>query len=210
MTAAVKICGLTRVDDALAALELGATHLGMVFFPGSPRCVSVDRARAIAEAVRRHAADGSTQPKLVGIFVNQEVEEMVDVADAVGLDLLQLHGSETPNIAAKTQRPYIKAFRVAESAPHTEGFEHAEWLLFDAYSTSAQGGTGHSFRWELLDAWPRSGRFFLAGGITPENVATAIRQVRPDGIDVSSGVEEGPGVKSLDKMKRLFEAIRAA
>lgn len=210
-TPAVKICGLTRVDDALAALDLGATHLGMVFFPGSARCVSTDRARAVAEAVRRHSGnDESGRPKLVGIFVNQEVEEMVDIADAVGLDLLQLHGSESPNIAAKTRRPYMKAFRIDDTPPYTDGFEAAEWLLFDAYSPVSQGGTGKSFRWELLDAWPRSSKFFLAGGLTPDNVAAAIRQVRPDGIDVSTGVEDGPGLKNVEKMKKLFEAIRGA
>ena len=208
---AIKICGLTRVDDALAALDLGATHLGMVFFPGSARCVSVDRARSIAEAVqRRFQSDEAERPRLVGVFVNQEVEEMVDVCEAVGLDLIQLHGSESPNIAAKTQRPYIKAFRIADATPHTEGYEAASWLLFDTYSASEQGGTGKSFRWDLLEAWPRSKSFFLAGGITPDNVAAAIRQVRPDGIDVSSGVEEGQGVKSAEKMKRLFAAIREA
>src|SRR5688500_10643015 len=100
----VKICGLTRVEDAVAAAEAGASFIGMIFFPGSERCVAVDRARAITDAVRRRFPEKT--PKFVGVFVNQDIEDMVDVADAVGLDLIQLHGSESPNICAKTRRPF--------------------------------------------------------------------------------------------------------
>jgi phosphoribosylanthranilate isomerase len=206
-TPEVKICGLTRVEDAVAAAEAGASFIGMVFFPGSERCVSIDRARAITDAVRRRFPEKT--PKFVGVFVNQDIEDMVDVADAVGLDLIQLHGSESPNICAKTRRPFIKAFRVSDAPPDTTGYD-CEWVLFDTYSPRVAGGSGETFRWELLDRWPRHGKFFLGGGITPENVAEAIQRVGPDAIDVSSGVEDAPGFKNHDRIRKLFEAVRGA
>lgn len=207
MKPVVKICGLTRVDDALAAANEGAAYLGMIFFPGSARCVDLERARAIAEAVRRRFSRDEQRPRLVGVFVNQEIELMVDVADAVGLDLLQLHGNESPNVAARTLKPFIKAFRVSDSIPETGGYA-CDWVLFDTYSPKSAGGTGETFRWELLDQWPRNQKFFLAGGLTAANVAEAIARVAPDGIDVASGVEEAPGFKSHEKIRKLFEAIR--
>lgn len=205
----IKICGLTRVDDALAAADEGADFLGMIFFAGSARCVAVDRARAIADAIRRRFSDDAVRPKLVGVFVNQEIEAMVDVCDTVGLDFLQLHGSESPNIALRTRKPFIKAFRIADQVPSTDEFD-CEWVLFDTYSPKVPGGTGETFRWDLLDSWNRRQKFFLAGGINPDNVAAAIEKVRPDAIDVASGVEETPGFKSHEKIRRLFAAVRGA
>lgn len=205
-TPLVKICGLTRVEDALVAAEEGASFLGMIFFAGSERCVSVDRARAIADAVRRKFPD-ETRPRLVGVFVNQDLEEMVDVGESVGLDLIQLHGSESPNICARTQRPFIKAFRVSDAVPDTSAYQ-CEWVLFDTYSPKMAGGTGQPFRWELLDGWPRRQKFLLAGGLNPDNVASAVERVAPDAIDVSSGVEDAPGFKNHDKIRKLFDAVR--
>lgn len=202
----VKICGLTRVEDAVAAADAGASFLGMIFFPGSERCIPVDRARAITDAVRRRFP-GETCPKFVGVFVNQDIEDMVDIADAIGLDLIQLHGSESPNICAKTRRPFIKAFRVSDAPPDTTGYE-CEWILFDTYSPRVAGGSGETFKWELLERWPRRGKFFLGGGLTPQNVADAIDRVRPDAVDVSSGVEDAPGFKNHEKIRQLFEAVR--
>ena len=199
----IKICGVTRVEDAIAAAGLGADFIGMIFYPDSPRHIDLDRARAIAEAARRV----HDQTKIVGVFVNQEIEEMADIYDAVGLDYLQLHGNESPNVAAKTRKPYIKAFRVSDETPVTNHYS-CEWVLFDTYNPDLAGGTGETFRWELLDAWHRNQKFFLGGGLNPSNVAAAIRQVHPDAIDVSSGVEDGPGIKNHDKMKKLFEAVR--
>lgn len=204
----VKICGLTRVEDALFAADEGAAFLGMIFFPGSERCITTDRARAIADAVRRRHP-GESAPKLIGVFVNQDIEEMVDVADVVGLDLIQLHGSESPNICEKTRRPFVKAFRVSNAVPDTSGYD-CEWILFDTYSPKVAGGTGETFRWDLLDRWPRQAKFFLGGGLNPDNVAAAIRQVHPDAVDVSSGVEDSPGAKNHGKIRKLFEAIRSA
>lgn len=201
----IKICGMTRVEDAIAAAASGADFIGMIFFPESARFVSRDRARALAEAVRRT----NDQTQLVGVFVNQDVEEMVDTSELVGLDFLQLHGSESPNVALRTQRPFIKAFRISDSAPDTTAYG-CEWVLFDTYSEKLAGGTGQTFRWDVLSAWPRSQKFLLGGGLNPENVAAAIREVRPDAVDVSSGVEDGPGLKNHDKMKRLFDAVRNA
>ncbi len=201
----IKICGTTRVEDAMAAAAFDADFIGMIFFPESARFVTHDRARSIAEAVRRT----NDRTRLVGVFVNQDIEEMVDIGELVGLDYLQLHGSESPNVAARTQRPFIKAFRVSDTAPETSAYA-CDWVLFDTYSDKVAGGTGETFRWDVLDQWPRQQKFLLGGGLNPDNVAAAIRQVRPDAVDVSSGVEDGPGIKNHEKMKRLFDAVREA
>ena len=204
----IKICGLTRVDDALVAADEGAAFLGMIFFPGSERNVPLDRARLIAESVRRRFTDEARRPKLVGVFVNQDIEEMVDVYDHVGLDFLQLHGSESPNICNRTQRPFIKAFRVSNELPDTSAYE-TEWVLFDTYSPKVAGGTGETFDWTLLELWPRKQKFFLAGGMTPQNIGQAIARVGPDAVDVASGVEESPGFKSHDKIRQLFRVVNS-
>ena len=186
----IKICGITRPEDARAAIDLGADFIGFVFVPESPRYVTPEQAR------RSRPEAGAAR---VGVFRNESVETMNRIADEVGLDYIQLHGDEPDDIVVN--RPVIKALRVTDTLPTTHA--NAEWLLFDS-----GGGTGRRFDWSLLAGYPRTKPFLLAGGITPDNVAAAISFVRPDAIDVSSGVESQPGVKDHAKLKALFERVK--
>jgi phosphoribosylanthranilate isomerase len=185
----IKICGITRREDARFCAELGADFLGMVFVRESPRYVTPGRVL--------WASDLSV--KKVGVFRNESAETMNAIADEVGLDYIQLHGDEPDDLVLN--RPVIRALRVTDRLPATNA--NAEWLLFDS-----GGGTGKTFDWSLLEAHPRTKPFFLAGGITPENVAEAIRRVRPDAIDVSSGVESAPGIKDHHKLRALFGQVK--
>lgn len=202
----VKICGITRAVDALYAAARGADFLGLVFVPESPRYVDPDRALAIAEELRR----AGVESKLVGVFRDASAEYIDEVARVVGLDLVQLHGDESDAFVRQVECPAIKALRVGESLPETDRWPSADWLLFDTLDQHRFGGTGRRFDWALLESFTREKPFFLSGGITPENVATAIDVVRPDAIDLSSGVEESPGIKSQAKIDRLFEQVRGA
>lgn len=186
----VKICGITRLDDARRAADLGADFIGFIFVPESPRCITFEAAAAIAANVRG--------PKFVGVFRDAPVETM---QQAPG-DYLQLHGSESDDVIRTIGRPAIKAFPVDGALPNTE--TSAEWVLFD----SPRGGSGRRFDWSLLAAYPRTRPFLLAGGITPENVALAISTVRPDAIDVASGVESSPGIKDPRKLEELFKRVK--
>ena len=200
----VKICGITREEDALLCADEGADFLGLIFHERSKRAVTVERARALAAALRGHRS----RPKLVGVFVNQGPRVVNEVVDAVGLDLVQLHGDESEADCASIRVPVIKAVRVGQSLPETIGRPSASWLLFDTLDTRQAGGTGRRFDWSLLQAWRRDRPFFLSGGLTPDDIAAAISQVRPDGIDIASGVESAPGIKDHDKVRRLFERLR--
>lgn len=193
----VKICGLTRVEDAVFAAECGAAFLGMIFVRESPRCIDVERAGEIADAVRGRA-------KIVGVFRDAPTENVREIAERVGLDFVQLHGGESDEDIVTIGVPAIKAVNVAgriAGATHP----HAEWMLFDS-----GGGTGRRFDWSLLASYDRSKPFLLAGGITPDNVAAAISIVRPDAIDLAGGVESAPGIKDHAKIERLFERVRRA
>ncbi len=187
----IKICGITTVEDARFCAERGVDFLGFVFVLESLRFIPPE-----------WAADITTQVqgvKFVGVFRNESAATMNEIAEEIGLDYIQLHGDEPSDITL--HRPTIKAFRVTDALPDTNC--SSEWLLFDS-----GGGTGKTFDWSLLEAHPRTKPFFLAGGITPENVAEAIRRVRPDAIDVSSGVELAPGIKDHDKVRALFEQVK--
>lgn len=190
----VKVCGITRAEDALAAAELGADYLGFVFVPESPRYVTPQECLRIVAALK---AAASPPPLLVGIFRNQRRDEVVEIAHFVGLDLVQLHGEETYTL----EIPTIKAFNVKDTLPEVK--TDAGYVLFDS-----GGGTGRTFDWTLLTRYPRDKAFFLAGGITPDNAAEAIETTMPFAIDVASGVEHAPGIKDHDKLKRLFERIQ--
>ena len=194
MTPKVKICGITRVEDALVAAELGADYLGFVFVKESPRYVTPEQARVIAvECVR-----ASPHSRMVGVFRDEDPETVRKIAEHVGLDLVQLHGEETYTLGGI---PTIKAFQVSDALP--EPTTAADYVLFDS-----GGGTGRTFDWSLLDGYVHAKPFFLAGGLTPENVLAAITSARPYAIDLSSGVESRPGLKDGDKMRLLFEALR--
>jgi len=195
----VKICGITRLEDALAAVDAGANAIGFVFWPNSPRFIDPHRARAIAAQL-----PPSVTP--VGLFVNQPREYVNGVASLVRLGAVQLHGDETPEFAASiAAAPVIRALAVDKAAAWPEGAT----LLLDAHDPVQRGGTGRTIDWMAAAAIAARRRVLLAGGLTPDNVAGAIAQVRPFGIDVSSGVERAPGVKDHQRIRALFEAVHA-
>jgi phosphoribosylanthranilate isomerase len=202
----IKICGITNVDDALFAAECGADFLGFIFVPSSPRFIEPEKAGAIAARLR---ANGDA-PKLVGVFQDASADYIHEIRNVVFVDLVQLHGTENDDDIREIGIPAIKTLHVGETLPDTHGVPTAAWLLFDTYDQYRAGGTGKRFEWSLLAKFERSKPFFLSGGLNPDNVVAAISLVRPDAIDVASGVESSPGVKDHDKMARLFERVRRA
>ena len=202
----IKICGITREEDAIRAAELGADYLGFIFVESSPRFVSPERAAAIVAALR--ARMGAGTPKLVGVFYDHGPDYIREIASVAMLDLVQLHGNETEDDVAAIGLPAIKTMRVSDTLPDTHATPTAAWLLFDTFDQHRAGGTGRRFDWSLLAMFQRTKPFFLSGGLTPDNVAAGITLVRPDAIDLSSGVESEPGVKDHVLMERLFERVR--
>lgn len=201
----VKICGLTRLDDALAGVEAGADALGFMLYARSPRAVTPEQVRAITRALPPFVAR-------VGVFVDASAEEIRAAIRVAGLDTLQLHGAETPEFCAQFDLPVIKAFRVADESVLAELPKYAVAAhLLDAWSPAAHGGTGTTFNWAIARAAVAAGhRVVLAGGLTPDNVARALAEVRPFGVDVSSGVESAPGRKDPAKLRAFCAAVRAA
>jgi phosphoribosylanthranilate isomerase len=202
----IKICGITRTEDALAAASHGADFLGFIFVPSTPRYVEPERAAEIAAAVREQG----NAPKFVGVFRDASTDYIRTIAELVGLDVVQLHGGESDDDIRELGIPAVKTLRVRDTLPETHDTPSAAWLLFDTYDERRAGGTGRRFDWGLLTTYQRSKPFFLSGGLGPDNVAAAIALVRPDAVDVGSGVEESPGVKDHGKLRRLFERIRRA
>lgn len=202
----IKICGLTRLEDVMFCADAGADFLGMVFVPSTPRYVEPERAADLVRGLRERPE----RPQLVGVFRDASVEYIAQIAGLVGLDLVQLHGSESDEDIQAIGLPVIKTFRVGDTVPDTTSVPSAGWLLFDTFDDRRAGGTGRRFDWSLLAMYERAKPFFLAGGLGPGNVAAAISMVRPDAIDVSSGVEAGdqPGVKDHEKVRGLFERVR--
>ena len=186
----VKICGVTRLEDARRAAELGADFIGFIFVPSSPRFLEFDQAAEIVSRV--------SGPQFVGVFRDAPLEQMQNAP----VDVIQLHGSESDDVVRSLGKPAIKAVQIESALPDTDS--SADWLLFD----SKGGGTGRRFDWSLLAAYSRTKPFLLAGGITPDNAALAISTVRPDGIDVSSGVESAPGIKDPQKLELLFKRVK--
>lgn len=200
----VKICGLTCLDEALHAVACGADALGFVFYPGSPRYVDPDKAAAIIAALPPFVS-------AVGLFVNEVPRRIAEVAQQCRLDLLQLHGDETPADCLLPGRRVIKALRVRDEASLTRAADYpVAALLLDAWVADRYGGTGATFNWDLAAAQARRGPVILAGGLTPDNVAAAVRRVRPFAVDVSSGVESAPGRKDPDKVAAFIRNAKAA
>lgn len=198
----VKICGITNLHDALMAVEAGADALGFVFFQGSPRCISPENAAAIIRSLPPFV-------QTVGLFVNEKPATVNLVADQCGLDLVQLHGEESPDYCAVVKRRIIKAFRVrdASSLDDMPDYRVAGCLL-DAWSPAAHGGTGTTFNWDIAARAASSHPIILAGGLTPENVAEAVATVKPYAVDVSSGVESAPGIKDAGLVRAFIGAAR--
>jgi phosphoribosylanthranilate isomerase len=202
----IKICGLTREEDALYCAELGADFLGFIFVPSTPRFIEPERAATIAARIREQQQDGV--PKIVGVFRDASNEYIREISKLVGLDMVQLQGKETNDEVRKLEIPVVKALRVGDTLPDTNACPNAQWLLFDTYDERRSGGTGRRFDWSLLATYERSKPFFLSGGLTPENVGAGISLVRPDAIDLASGVESSPGVKDRSRVAALFERVR--
>lgn len=204
MSLRIKICGITRPQDALAAAEAGADALGFMFFAGSSRAIDLAAAREIIRQLPPFIAR-------VGVFVNPSREEVLRAMEA-GIDTLQFHGEESPEFCASFDRPVIKALRVRDASSLTSlGQYRVAAILLDAFVPGQLGGTGARFDWELaIRARETGARIILAGGLTPENIGEAVRKVRPFGVDVSSGVECSPGQKDSAAIFRFIEKARAA
>lgn len=196
-----KVCGITRLGDALHAAQHGATALGFVFWPASPRYISPERVAAIVGEL-----PSTVVP--VGVFVNQPVDEVARIASIAGVATIQLHGDEPPEYATALRWPVWRAMSLAVTG------SDAAWpldttILLDAHDPLRRGGTGQRIDWAQAAEVARRRRVVLAGGLTPDNVQHAIVTVQPFGVDVSSGVEEAPGVKNFQKVAQFLERARA-
>jgi len=198
----VKICGITRADDAAAAVAGGAQALGFVFWPASPRAIDPYRARAIVRGLRPFITP-------VGVFVNQPVEYVNAVANLVGLGAVQLHGDEEPAYARQIKRAVIKAVSLPADRGAGDAWPAEVMLLVDAHDPVRRGGTGRAADWAAAATLARKRPVMLAGGLGPENIVDAISQVHPFGVDVSSGVERRPGVKDHQRLTSFFERLHA-
>jgi phosphoribosylanthranilate isomerase len=203
MRTRIKICGITRPEDAQRAALLGADAIGLVFYPPSPRAVTPDLARAIV-------ADLPPFVCVVGLFVDMPVKDIQGILAEVCIDLLQFHGDELPEDCRRLGKPYIKAIRMrlgVDLAEYARRYEDCLGLLLDAYDEGSAGGTGQTFDWSRVSGGLKK-PIILAGGLTPDNVASAIEQVRPYAVDVSSGVEAAKGIKDAAKMAAFIERVR--
>ena len=199
----VKICGITRVEDALAAAAAGADAIGLVFYAKSPRAVDIEQAREILAALPPFVTT-------VGLFVDAERSELERILASVPLDLLQFHGDESVQQCEAFGRPYIKALRVKagdDIAAQVARYPSAQGILLDAYVEGVPGGTGEAFDWSLIPQM-LSKPLILAGGLRPDNVAEAVSRVRPYAVDVSGGVEASKGVKDVEKVGAFIRAAR--
>ena len=201
----VKICGITSVADAQIAVEAGADAIGMVFYASSPRAVTLDQARLIAQSIGPFVT-------IVGLFVDAEKTFIDEVLTKVSLHLLQFHGDESQDFCESFKRPYLKAIRMrpdldVEKAIAT--YPNASGILLDAYRPGVPGGTGETFDWQRV---PKSSTkpIILAGGLTPENVAQAINTTQVYAVDVSGGVESSPGKKDAQKVQTFIHNAKRA
>jgi phosphoribosylanthranilate isomerase len=198
----VKVCGTTRLKDALLAVKCGADAIGFIFYKKSPRCVSAKTAKEICSKLPPFV-------HRVGVFVNETAEKINRTADRCGLDAVQLHGDESPAFCKKIKCRVIKAVRVKDSASLKEMSRYAvDAFLLDTYKEDQWGGTGKVFDWKLAARTRKYGPVIIAGGLNPRNVKAAIQKVRPYGVDVSSGVEQSPGKKDPKKVKAFLKAVR--
>jgi phosphoribosylanthranilate isomerase len=202
----IKICGITNIEDALLAADLGADALGFIFYPPSPRAIAADAARDIIAQLPPFVTT-------VGVFVDEDAAAVKELAAAVGLDWLQLHGRETPEYCQGLGRRVIKGFRIRDenSLAGLAAYRGAvQAFLLDTYKKGQVGGTGETFNWDLAHQARKYGPIILAGGLTPENVAQAITTAQPQAVDVASGVEAAPGKKDPERLRAFFAAIKEA
>ena len=205
----VKICGITRREDAELAVGHGAWAIGLIFHEPSPRRADLQVAAGIGAELKRRV-------EVVGVFVNRELSEVAEIADACSLTIVQLHGDEGPaycdEVHRRTGAKVIKAVRVAsaEDVQAVEAFRNVDFHLLDAHHPELRGGTGHTFEWDLARRRHSKVPLILSGGLTHENVGAAIAAVRPYAVDVASGTEAAPGVKDAHKLEAFAAAVRAA
>ena len=200
-----KICGFTRAEDAAQAARLGVDAVGLVFYEKSRRFVTVEAAQAVVRALPPFVS-------VVALFVNETEARIREVLRQVPVDIIQFHGDEPPEFCRRFERPYLKAVRVRHAqdiAAAAAEFADARALLLDAYVEGEYGGTGQRFDWQMLPE-NLSGHWILSGGLTPENVAEALRIAGADAVDISSGVESAPGVKCPQKMAAFMAVVREA
>jgi phosphoribosylanthranilate isomerase len=201
---AVKICGVTSVEDALGCVEAGADAIGINFYAGSPRCCPADLAASIVEAIPAGVLS-------VGVFVDESYDGLIGLRDKLGLRCLQLHGQEPPELLQRLLPHAYKAIRVAGPSSLEEARRYGgEHILLDAHVAGQPGGTGTRFDWALAQELAQERKLTLAGGLTPDNVADAVSQVRPFCVDVASGVEAEPRKKDLAKVRQFIERAKAA
>jgi|SRR6056297_79300 len=203
----VKICGLTTLEDARFVSGALADYLGFIFYPESPRYIEPAKAGAIINWLEG--------PGKVGVFVNQPLDDVNSIAKQTGIDYVQLHGNESPDYCALVEKPIIKAFHIEKDTDPSElisriepYLDQVEYLLFDTKSDTDWGGTGQTFDWNILDEISNDKPFFLSGGLNANNVQDAIQTVQPYAVDLSSGLEESPGLKDFDKIELFFDKMR--
>ncbi len=202
----VKICGLTTLEHARYASGAMADFLGYIFYEKSPRYIDPAAAAAIITWVEG--------PENVGVFVNQSIDDVNDIARLTGIDYIQLHGDESPEYCQLMEKPIIKAFRINENDTAGTLLERigpyrntVDYFLFDAYTPELYGGSGKSFNWDILAGFDSPKPYLLAGGLSEFNIREAVEEVRPFGLDISSGLEEEPGIKSFEKMETFFNVM---
>lgn len=199
----VKVCGITRVEDALAAVRYGADAIGFVFWSQSPRSVAPAQAREIASRLPPFVST-------VGVYVDPSSDWVEETSDSVGLSLLQFHGEESPDFCSQFRLPYIKALRVRKGMDllqYSKLYQSARGLLLDTYTAGMPGGTGQVFDWDLIPKdFPLP--LVLSGGLNPDNVVPAIKQVQPWAVDVSSGVEIAKGIKDVNKISAFMQGVK--
>ncbi len=199
----VKICGITILEDALYAADCGADALGFIFYPKSPRFVEITRAKEIISKLPPFITN-------VGVFVNESIENIVNIVHECNINIVQLHGDETPEYCSKVPMKVIKAIRIKDEDSLKQIAEYkTSTFLLDAYSEDSYGGTGKIFNWNLAIKAKGYGRIILSGGLTHDNVREAIEKFKPYGVDVSSGVEEREGKKDKEKVKEFIKRVRS-
>jgi phosphoribosylanthranilate isomerase len=205
----VKVCGITRLEDAHLAADAGAWAIGMIFVPDTPRVIEIGAAREIGRALQRRL-------EVTGVFVNAAIDEVVAVADACALTMVQLHGDEGPaycrEVARRAGTKVMKAVRAkdATAVRHLSSYREVDLHLLDSYVDGRLGGTGETFPWELARHHVGAVPFVLSGGLNPDNVGEAITQVHPFAVDTASGTEASPGVKDPAKVTAFFRAVEHA
>jgi phosphoribosylanthranilate isomerase len=199
----VKVCGMTSLKDALVAVEGGSDAVGFIFYKKSPRSVTMKTVREIVLELPPFV-------DTVGVFVDETAEQINKIADYCNLDIIQLHGDESPTFCKKIRRKVIKAFRIKDmqSVKKLSSFQVSGFLL-DTFSENLHGGTGKVFDWNLALPAKKFGPVIMAGGLTPNNVQQAVRQIRPYGVDVCSGVESEPGIKDHKKVRAFLNNAKA-